>query len=48
MGQEKFNKSAVVLDTSLFVNPEVRESFGRTPTEALESFPVFSIADSSP
>lgn len=38
MGQEKFNKSAVVLDTSLFVNPEVRESFGRTPTEALESF----------
>ncbi|MDP1759262.1 MAG: RNA ligase partner protein [Thermodesulfovibrionales bacterium] len=38
MGQEKFKKSAVVLDTSLFVNPEVRESFGRTPTEALESF----------
>ena len=38
MGQEKFNKTAVVLDTSLFVNPAVRESFGRTPTEALESF----------
>ena len=38
MGQEKFNKTAVVLDTSLFVNPEVRESFGRTPTEALEDF----------
>lgn len=38
MGQEKFKKSAVVLDTSLFVNPEVRESFGRTPTEALEDF----------
>lgn len=38
MGQTKFKKSAVVLDTSLFVNPEVRESFGRTPTEALEDF----------
>lgn len=38
MGQAKFKKSAVVLDTSLFVNPEVRESFGRTPTEALEDF----------
>ena len=38
MGQAKFKKGAVVLDTSLFVNPEVRESFGRTPTEALENF----------
>lgn len=34
----RFNKGAVVLDTSLFVNPEVREHFGRTPTEALENF----------
>ncbi|MBI4689621.1 MAG: RNA ligase partner protein [Nitrospirae bacterium] len=38
MAQEKFKREAVVLDTSLFVNPAVRESFGRTPTEALESF----------
>ena len=38
MGQAKFKKGAVVLDTSLFVNPEVRKSFGRTPTEALENF----------
>ncbi|RJQ40480.1 MAG: RNA ligase partner protein [Nitrospiraceae bacterium] len=38
MAQAKFKKGAVVLDTSLFVNPEVRESFGRTPTEALENF----------
>ncbi len=28
----------VVLDTSLFVNPEVRKYFGETPTEALEGF----------
>lgn len=34
----RHKKSAVVLDTSLFVNPEVRDHFGRTPTEALEHF----------
>lgn len=34
----KLKKGIVVLDTSLFVNPDVRESFGRSPTEALESF----------
>jgi len=28
----------VVLDTSLFVNPDVRTSLGNTPTEALETF----------
>lgn len=28
----------VVLDTSLFVNPEVRNDFGKTPTEALSGF----------
>jgi len=28
----------VVLDTSLFVNPDVRKSFGDTTTEALEAF----------
>ncbi|MDI6889334.1 MAG: RNA ligase partner protein [Thermodesulfovibrionales bacterium] len=28
----------VVLDTSLFVNPDVRKSLGDTPTEALEAF----------
>lgn len=28
----------VVLDTSLFVNPDVRGSFGETPTEAFETF----------
>ncbi|HMK60842.1 MAG TPA: RNA ligase partner protein [Dissulfurispiraceae bacterium] len=31
-------RERVVLDTSLFVNPDVRDSFGRTPTEALETF----------
>lgn len=28
----------IVLDTSLFVNPDVRTSLGNTPTEALETF----------
>ena len=28
----------VVIDTSLFVNPDVRKSLGGTPTEALEAF----------
>ena len=28
----------VVLDTSLFVNPDARTSLGDTPTEALETF----------
>jgi len=31
-------KLKIVLDTSLFVNPEIRRDFGDTPTEALESF----------
>lgn len=34
----RFKKERVVLDTSIFVNPEVRLNFGRTPTEAVESF----------
>lgn len=38
MAPARFKKEAVVLDTSLFVNPDVRDSFGRTPTEAFESF----------
>ncbi len=38
MALSKIKRGAVVLDTSLFVNPDVRESFGRTPTEALEDF----------
>jgi RNA ligase partner protein len=32
------SKDRVVLDTSLFVNPDVRASLGATPTEALEAF----------
>jgi hypothetical protein len=31
-------RQRVVLDTSLFVNPDVRSSLGSTPTEALETF----------
>jgi RNA ligase partner protein len=31
-------KERLVLDTSLFVNPEVRIDFGKTPTEALDNF----------
>jgi RNA ligase partner protein len=34
----KFKIEKVVLDTSLFVNPEVRTGFGGTPTEAVEGF----------
>jgi RNA ligase partner protein len=33
-----FYPQRVVLDTSLFVNPDVRKSFGGSPTEALEAF----------
>ena len=33
-----FYPHKVVLDTSLFVNPDVRPSLGETPTEALEAF----------
>ncbi len=35
---EGFKPLNVVLDTSLFVNPDVRASLGKTPTEALETF----------
>ncbi|ASJ03530.1 hypothetical protein A3L09_09825 [Thermococcus profundus] len=31
-----------VLDTSIFVNPEIRSSFGDTPTEALKSFLTYA------
>jgi RNA ligase partner protein len=31
-------KERIVLDTSLFVNPEVRVDFGKTPTEAIDNF----------
>ena len=31
-------KDRVVLDTSLFVNPEVRNDFGDSPTEAIKEF----------
>ncbi len=34
----RFKKEKVVLDTSLFVNPDVRTDFGKTPTEAIEGF----------
>lgn len=34
----RFKKEKVVLDTSLFVNPEVRTDFGKTPTEAIKNF----------
>jgi RNA ligase partner protein len=38
MAPAKSVKNKIVLDTSLFVNPDVRESLGRNPTEALEVF----------
>jgi RNA ligase partner protein len=38
MGPASRNKERLVLDTSLFVNPEVRNDFGSSPTEAMMSF----------
>ncbi len=38
MESVKFRKDRVVLDTSLFVNPAVRNDFGNTPTKAIEGF----------
>jgi RNA ligase partner protein len=34
----RLRKERVVLDTSLFVNPEVRVDFGETPTDAIQGF----------
>ena len=38
MKAARHRKDKVVLDTSLFVNPEVRNDFGDTPTEAIKGF----------
>ncbi|MBI4698523.1 MAG: RNA ligase partner protein [Nitrospirae bacterium] len=38
MEHARYKKEKVVLDTSIFVNPDVRADFGDTPTEAIESF----------
>ncbi len=38
MKRVKHKKDRVVLDTSLFVNPEVRNDFGNSPTEAIKAF----------
>ena len=38
MKSARSRKDKVVLDTSLFVNPEVRHDFGGSPTEALNGF----------
>jgi len=38
MALARSNRDRVVLDTSLFVNPDVRSSLGATPTEALDAF----------
>ena len=38
MKSVRSRKDIVVLDTSLFVNPEVRNDFGGSPTEAIKGF----------
>lgn len=38
MKSARSRKDKVVLDTSLFVNPDVRNDFGNSPTEALKGF----------
>ncbi len=42
MKSVKHKKDRVVLDTSLFVNPEVRNDFGGTPTEAIKGFLILA------
>ncbi len=39
----RFKKEKVVLDTSLFVNPEVRVDFGKSPTQAIEGFLTLAV-----
>lgn len=46
MKRAKHKKDRVVLDTSLFVNPEVRNDFGDSPTEAIKGF--ITIAEKIP
>ncbi|MBI4682105.1 MAG: RNA ligase partner protein [Nitrospirae bacterium] len=46
MKSVKLKKDKVVLDTSLFVNPEVRNDFGDSPTEAIKGF--LAIAEQIP
>lgn len=38
MESVRHRKDRVVLDTSLFVNPDIRNDFGNTPTEAIKGF----------
>jgi RNA ligase partner protein len=42
MKSARSRKDRVVLDTSLFVNPEVRNDFGDSPTEAIKEFLVIA------
>ena len=46
MKSARSRKDRVVLDTSLFVNPEVRNDFGDSPTEAIKEF--LAIAEQIP
>ncbi len=42
MEPTRLRKDRIVLDTSLFVNPDVRNDFGNTPTEAIKSFLILA------
>jgi RNA ligase partner protein len=42
MKSATFRKDKIVLDTSLFVNPDVRNDFGSSPTEAIREFLVLA------
>ena len=42
MEPAKLRSDRAVLDTSLFVNPDIRHDFGNTPTEAIEGFLVLA------
>jgi len=42
MEPAKLRSDRVVLDTSLFVNPDIRNDFGNSPTEAIEGFLILA------
>jgi len=46
MKSARSKKDKLVLDTSLFVNPDIRNGFGATPTDAINGF--IELADRAP
>ncbi|MEK7733649.1 MAG: PIN domain-containing protein, partial [Planctomycetota bacterium] len=36
--EKNFKQERIIIDTSIFTNPDVYQSFGESPTESLRSF----------